>query len=108
VALALRRPTLGDGAPKKIGWREAVALMKIMVQMNILRPQLRRPFWRTVVEVAKKNPAALEACLIQLVLYLHLGPFAQFVQRDLDRQIAELDNAPAEVFVPQAAAIAAQ
>ena len=108
VALALRRPTLGDGAPKKIGWREAVALMKIMVQMNILRPHLRRPFWRTVTEVAKKNPAALEACLIQMVLYLHLGPFAQFVQRDLDRQIAELENEPEQIFVPPAAAIAAQ
>lgn len=107
VALALRRPTLGDGAPKKIGWREAVALMKIMVQMNILRPHLRRPFWRTVVEVAKKNPAALEACLIQLVLYLHLGPFAQYVQRDLDRQIAELDKEPGEIYVPQVA-VAAQ
>ena len=78
-----------------------------MLQMNILRPHLRRPFWRTVTEVAKKNPAALEACLIQMVLYLHLGSFAQYVQGELDRQIAELENEPGEIYEPQVA-VAAQ
>ena len=107
MALALRRPTLGDGTPVKISGRDAVALMKIMVQVNILRPHLRRPFWRTVTEVAKKNPAALEACLVQVVQYLHLGPFAQYVQREIDRQIAELDREPAEIYQPQVA-VAAQ
>lgn len=41
------------------------------------------------------------------MLYLHLESFAQYVQRDLDRQITELDKEPAEVFEPQVA-VAAQ
>lgn len=92
VSLALRRPNLAGSGPRKIRWRDLKALSRIMFQMNIRHPALRALFWRNLKEVAKENPAALEACLIQMVLYLHLGPFAQYVQRELARQVAGLDE----------------
>jgi len=67
-------------------------------------PEAKEPFWRTFVEVAKKNPGALRQIVTMMAIYLHLGPFSKHVIGEIDRRIAELDAAPT---VPALAAPAA-
>jgi hypothetical protein len=55
-------------------------------------PEVREPFWKTFVEVAKTNPGALRYIVMQMALYLHLGPFSKHVISEIDRRIAELDG----------------
>jgi hypothetical protein len=62
--------------------------------MTVIHPFQARHFWRTFVDIARHNPAALEQVVIQMVLYLHLGPFSRFVMREIDRQIAVLEHEP--------------
>jgi hypothetical protein len=56
-------------------------------------PEAREPFWRTFVEVGKKNPGALRQVVTMMAIYLHLGPFSKHVISEIDRRIAELDAA---------------
>jgi hypothetical protein len=54
-------------------------------------PEVREPFWKTFVEVAKTNPGALRYIVMLMAFYLHLGPFSKHVISEIDRRIAELD-----------------
>jgi radical SAM superfamily enzyme YgiQ (UPF0313 family) len=79
---------LPDGdVRKKLGGIDTV--YKIMQTL----PEVREPFWKTFVEVAKTNPGALRYVVIHMALYMHLGPFSKHVVREIDRRIAELDDA---------------
>jgi radical SAM superfamily enzyme YgiQ (UPF0313 family) len=82
-----RRRELPDGDPRK-------RLGGIDSMHRIMRalPEVREPFWKTFVEVAKTNPAALRYIVILMALYLHLGPFSKHVISEIDRRIAELDG----------------
>jgi hypothetical protein len=82
-----RRRELPDGDPRK-------RLGGIDSMHRIMRalPEVREPFWKTFVEVAKTNPAALRYIVILMALYLHLGPFSKHVIGEIDRRIAELDD----------------
>jgi radical SAM superfamily enzyme YgiQ (UPF0313 family) len=84
-----RRRELPDGDPRK-------RLGGIDSMHRIMRalPEVREPFWKTFVEVAKTNPAALRYIVILMALYLHLGPFSKHVIFEIDRRIAELDGLP--------------
>jgi len=56
----------------------------------------RDVFWQTLVRCTKSNPAALRYIIMQMALYLHLGPFSRYVIAETNRRIAELDDeAPA-------------
>ena len=67
-------------------------------------PEAREPFWTAFVEVAKTNPHALRYIVMLMALYMHLGPFSKNVIGEIDRRIAQLDDAnrgsAAEVAVP--------
>jgi hypothetical protein len=60
--------------------------------MTFIRRDLTLLFWRTFIGTARQNPAALQAVVIQMVMFLHLGEFAKFVIRELDRQIDAIDR----------------
>ncbi len=68
--------------------RDYRALGRVMWRMTVRRPDLRRHFWRTFLDCAKSNPAALDYVVMLMVVYLHLGRFAQSVIAELDRKIA--------------------
>src|SRR6478735_7372528 len=55
-------------------------------------PEVREPFWKTFVEVAKTNPGALRYIVMLMALYMHLGPFSKHVISEIERRIAELDR----------------
>jgi len=71
---------------KRIGGIDSVH--KIMRSL----PEVREPFWKTFVEVAKTNPGALRYIVMLMALYMHLGPFSKHVISEIDRRIAELDG----------------
>ena len=84
-----RRRDLPDGdVRKRLGGIDSVH--KIMRAL----PEVREPFWKTFVEVAKTNPGALRYIVMLMALYMHLGPFSKRVISEIDRRIDELDDMP--------------
>ena len=84
-----RRRELPDGdVRKRLGGIDSVH--KIMRAL----PEVREPFWKTFVEVAKTNPGALRYIVMLMALYIHFGPFSKRVISEIDRRIAELDGMP--------------
>ena len=83
-----RRHDLPDGdIRKRLGSIEGVH--------RVIRalPDAREPFWNTFVQVAKGNPNALRYIVMLMALYMHLGPFSKYVIGEIDRRIAQLDEA---------------
>lgn len=108
VGRAMRRPVLSGpqrAAPQRKSKVAALrgrlkdyrALGRVMWRMTVRRPDLRRHFWRTFLDCAKANPAALDYVVTLMVVYLHLGTFAQSVIAELDRKIEQdrLQQSPA-------------
>ncbi|ARQ02297.1 B12-binding domain-containing radical SAM protein [Pseudorhodoplanes sinuspersici] len=106
VGRAMRRPALSGpqtAVPQRKSKLAALrgrlkdyrALGRVMWRMTVRRPDLRRHFWRTFLDCAKANPAALDFVVMLMVVYLHLGTFAQSVIAELDRKI-ERDRLEAE------------
>jgi radical SAM superfamily enzyme YgiQ (UPF0313 family) len=84
-----RRRDLPDGdVRKRLGGIDSVH--KIIRAL----PEVREPFWKTFVEVAKTNPGALRYIVMLMALYMHLGPFSKRVIGEIDRRIDELDDMP--------------
>jgi hypothetical protein len=84
-----RRRELPDGDVRtRLGGIDSVH--KIMRAL----PEVRGPFWKTFVEVAKTNPGALRYIVMLMALYMHFGPFSKRVISEIDRRIAELDGMP--------------
>jgi radical SAM superfamily enzyme YgiQ (UPF0313 family) len=86
-----RRHDLPDGdIRKRLGSIEGVH--------RVIRalPDAREPFWNTFVQVAKGNPNALRYIVMLMALYMHLGPFSKHVIGEIDRRIAQLDEANLE------------
>jgi hypothetical protein len=56
------------------------------------RTDLRRHFWRTVIDCLRHKPRNLEFVLTMIAFYLRLGVFAQFLIKNLDQQIQAIDE----------------
>jgi hypothetical protein len=94
VCLALRPPR---HPAKLVPWLLVHNLMffaRVAWRTTVTEPYLARHFWGTLATIAWKNPAALKYMIFHIAFYLHLGPFAQFVIRDLDQQIGAIDAEP--------------
>ena len=74
-------------------------LGRVMWQMGVRRADLRGQFWRTLIDCLRHNPKGLEQVVVLMVFYLHLGMFAKFLIRELDRQIGEIDSEGADTRV---------
>lgn len=100
-ALALRiRPTRGSFAPRK-AMKDLRRFWGVVKTLTLETPNARGPFWRNFLAVLLRNPTAVKTAANMAALYIHLGPFADFVQREIDAKIAEsLDPAaPPPVIV---------
>ena len=95
VGRALNRPDHPVKFELKVALHGFGILMRLIWRMTVTRPELRRPFWNTVTDVARHNPAALKCVITMITLYLHLGTFASVLKKDLDRKVAEAKNQPA-------------
>jgi radical SAM superfamily enzyme YgiQ (UPF0313 family) len=92
VGRALRHPQ----HPGKFSLKELLqdlgVLMRLTWHATVKEPHLRRHFWRTMVDTARHNPSALEFVVNLIAMYLHLGPFATHVIKELDNQIFVIDE----------------
>ena len=89
---ALNRPDRGFKPSLKGVWRDLGALGRLVWVMTVRRPELRRHFWRTFIDCARNYPRGLQCVGTMMVLYLHLGAFANFLIKELDRQIEMTDK----------------
>jgi Domain of unknown function (DUF4070) len=106
VGRSLRRPKLGVKFNAKLALHELTFLSKLMWHMTVTRPALRKPFWGAMADIARHNPSALESVIALIAFYVHLGKFAEFLLRDIDRKIEELER-QSEAEVLRLAALAA-
>ena len=68
---------------------------RFVVLMTFSRRDLTWHFWRTLIDIARHNPAALESTIIQMALYLHFGEFAGRMAKQVEQRIAALDRSDA-------------
>ena len=92
VSRRVKRPKF---AALKVNWRivahDLWSLARIIWRMTVRRPELAKHFWSVFLETARRNPAALEAVVTNMVLYLHVYPFSRYVIGEINRRIADLD-----------------
>ncbi len=105
VGRALNRPDIDQAFDLQGAMHDLGFVMRLIWRVTVARPELRRPFWKTVTDIARHNPAALESVIIMSTFYLHLGAFAQRVIADLDRQIEAEALNPKAPMLPTAAVI---
>ena len=86
---------------------DAAFMSRLIWRMTVTRPELRRPFWRTLTDTIRHNPAALQSVITMITFYLHLGTFAQKLLKELDVQIANEIKNPRAPHRPAAMAIPA-
>jgi radical SAM superfamily enzyme YgiQ (UPF0313 family) len=88
----LDRPSLPGPFSFAETWRELKGLGRLIRCVTFRRTDLGRQFWRTVLDCLRHKPRNMEFVLAMIAFYLHLGTFAQFLIKDLDRQIRVLDD----------------
>jgi hypothetical protein len=89
---ALRRPSSGIPQSREAAMLDLVRLGRFVWAMICKHPRLLRHFLRMAIDCARHNPAALKPIMMMMGFYLHLGPFAQHVVRQLKQQIAQIDR----------------
>ncbi len=86
---------------------DAAFMGRLIWRMTVKRPELRGPFWHTLTDTIRHNPAALQSVITMITFYLHLGTFAQKLLKELDVQIAKEIKNPRAPHLPAAMAIPA-
>jgi len=106
VGRTLRMPDHDSAFNPQMAMQDTAFLGRLIWRMTVTRPELRRPFWRTVMDVARHNPSALQPVIIMITFYLHLGQFANVVIKELTRLIAEENEHPSEMAAAAAKKVA--
>jgi hypothetical protein len=92
IGRRVKRPKF---AAHKVNWRHVArdlgSLLRICWRMTVRRPELAKHFWGAFLQTARHNPAALEAVVTNMVIYLHVYPFSRYVIREINGRIAELE-----------------
>ena len=94
VAKALRKPPLERRVvtdPAQVR-KDLRLLRRLVIRLCLRRPSMAIPFWKLFIWTARNNPAALEPVMMNVMVYMHVGPFARHVVREADWQIASMDR----------------
>jgi len=73
-------------------WRDLRSFVRMAWRMGVRDGSVRREWWKTTIDAALHNPRALRYVGAMTALYLHMGPFSQFVSRRLSDEIRALDR----------------
>lgn len=92
VGLALKIKPPGDHFELRDVPRDLGRFVRLVIAIHREQPEVRREFWRTIRELASKNPKALRPAIIMMALYLHFGTFSQFVVERISAQIDDVDS----------------
>ena len=80
--------------------RDLRALGRIIWKQGV-RANYRRIFWKTLIELIRKNPKGLRYGVNLMAFYLHFGPFSQYLLARIDESIAQEErNAIQPLAVP--------
>jgi len=77
--------------------RDLRSFARMAWRMGIKNRAVRLHWWRTMLSTARENPRALRYVGAMTALYLHLGPFAQFVANRLE---VEMERETESVAAP--------
>jgi hypothetical protein len=80
--------------PPRHVWRDVRSFVRMAWRMGVRDRDVRRHWWRAMVDCALHNPGALRYVGAMVALYLHLGPFARFVSERLTAQITAIESEP--------------
>ncbi len=83
--LNMARP--GPRRPLRVRARNVRSFLEIGFQLGVRDQQARPHFWRALSDCLLHNPRALRSVVSFAALYLHLGPFARYLEQHLDQQI---------------------
>ncbi len=83
--LNMARP--GPRRPLRVRVRNVRSFLEIGFQLGVRDQEARPHFWRALSDCLLHNPRALRSVVSFAALYLHLGPFARYLEQHLDRQI---------------------
>jgi radical SAM superfamily enzyme YgiQ (UPF0313 family) len=97
---ALHGPRHPTAQLLKCLFRDFKVVSRLVWQLNVLKPHLRRHFWETLIDCARNNVGAVEVVFWMVIFYLHLGNFADFVLRELDGQIETARGASVQKDAP--------
>ncbi|HUO57099.1 MAG TPA: B12-binding domain-containing radical SAM protein [bacterium] len=93
----LRLALMQDCSKKrlKLPWRQRLknlrSFFRLIREMGWAR-ETRRGFWKTLITCGLRNPRALRNAVSLVALYLHFGPFRDFVLGRLDDEILHLEK----------------
>lgn len=68
------------------------SFFRLLFRIHRAGPGTTRQFWRMLADCAVHNPKALPYVIMTSALYLHLGPFAEQVIKEIDQEILKLDQ----------------
>jgi radical SAM superfamily enzyme YgiQ (UPF0313 family) len=75
--------------------RNRFSNLEMLQRLLAVLPEPRDVFWRTISECASSNPASTRYIAALMSMYLHMGPFARSVIRQIDQLIDEIDRTAA-------------
>lgn len=68
------------------------SFFRLLFRIHRAEPGSAGQFWRMLADCVLHNPKALPYVVMTSALYLHLGPFARQVVKEIDREIINLDQ----------------
>ena len=77
--------------PLKQQIRDLKGFAKLVWQMGI-KASYRRHFWDVFFTILLKNPKAIRYAIAPMALYLHFGPFKNYILASIDREISQVRN----------------
>jgi radical SAM superfamily enzyme YgiQ (UPF0313 family) len=106
VGRALNRPYLWQVRRPSYIAKDLRTLARVIWKMSTGGLEQARLFWGLVSTCALKNPLAFESVITMVVIYLHVGPFAQQVISIIDDEIGKIDRGeePERLPLPRVAA----
>jgi len=75
--------------------RDVRSFLRISWRLGVRDHQVRGPYWRTLADCLRHNPAAFKTAVSFAALYLHMRPFSGFMDERLRGQIRDLESTPA-------------
>lgn len=91
MTAAVDRPRLPVKFNGKHWLRNLRIFGRTAFEITTRRPSMVIPFWRYMAFVIRHNPRAVEFVTMNIMMYLHVGRFTQFVVTDMNRRIAQID-----------------
>ncbi|GAU85529.1 hypothetical protein BIWAKO_05477 [Bosea sp. BIWAKO-01] len=78
--------------PKSMEWQELKSSWRLLWRLSTMTGDVRREFWKTLVDCLAHNRRALPYVMMMVALYVHLGPFSRQVIGQVQQQITDIDK----------------